>query len=272
MQGRCEPMLTFIGLGLYDLEDISAKGLKAIRKADLVCLESYTSVLTGTTPVELSHLYGKDLVVLKRDDVEQHPEGFLSEALAKDVVFLTGGDPMVSTTHIDLRIRAAQMGVTTEIIHGPSIISAVCGLSGLQNYRFGKSCSLPFPYGKWAPTTPAEVIRKNLADNLHTIVYLDIQEDRFMTIHQAVDLLEPMVEKCGFHIPCYIGIARAGSPKPVVRAGSASTMKETDFGGPLHILLVPGSLHDMERKYLEVFAGDGDPYLSSGISNGPGTF
>jgi diphthine synthase len=255
-------MLTFVGLGLYDLEDISAKGLKAVMNADLVCLEAYTSLLTGTSLEDMVRYYGKDLEVLKRDDVEQHPGWFLSKALTKKVVFLTGGDPMVSTTHIDLRIRAAHMGVKTEIIHGSSIVSAVCGLSGLQNYRFGKSCSLPFPYGKWCPTTPARVIGKNLADNLHTIVYLDIQEDRYMTIHEAVDLLEPMVTESGFEIPCYVGIARAGSPEPGVRAGNACIMRATDFGGPLHILAVPAGLHDMEREYLEVFAGYGNQHLS----------
>lgn len=251
-------MLTFVGLGLYDLEDISEKGLKAIRRADLVYLEAYTSLLTGTTPDNMERFYGKDLTILKRDDVEQHPETFLSQAREKDVVFLTGGDPMVSTTHIDLRIRAARMGVRTGIIHGSSIVSAVCGLSGLQNYRFGKSCSLPFPHGKWNPKTPADVIHKNLADNLHTIVYLDIQENRYMTIHDAINLLEPMSGDAGFQIPCYIGIARAGSMESRVRAGDAETIKNTDFGGPLHILVIPACLHEMEREYLEIFAGYGN--------------
>ncbi len=41
----------------------------------------------------------------------------------------------------------------------------------------------------------------------------------------------------------------------VVRAGSADTLKSVDFGPPLHILIVPAELHDMERSYLERFAG-----------------
>jgi len=251
-----------VGLGLYDLEDISSKGLHAVRNADMVYLEAYTSLLTGTSPEEMACHYGKELVVLKRNDVEQHPEVFLLNAMEKKVVFLTGGDPMVSTTHIDLRIRAARMGIRTEIIHGSSIVSAVCGLSGLQNYRFGKSCSLPFPHGKWRPTTPGVVIGSNLRDNLHTVVYMDIQDDRYMTIRDAVDLLEPMALDLGFQIPCYIGIARAGSAEPKVQAGGAGTMRETDFGGPLHILVIPANLHDMEREYLEVFAGYGHQHLS----------
>jgi len=108
---------------------------------------------------------------------------------------------MISTTHADLRIRAHRRGIQTAIIHGASIASAVCGISGLQNYRFGKSCSLPFPEEHWYPLTPAEVIRKNLSLNLHTLVYLDIREDTCMTVHDAVPLLEEMSHRCDFSIP-----------------------------------------------------------------------
>ena len=38
-------MLTFIGLGLFDKEDVSEKGLRLIRGADSVFLEGYTSRL-----------------------------------------------------------------------------------------------------------------------------------------------------------------------------------------------------------------------------------
>jgi diphthine synthase len=162
---------------------------------------------------------------------------------------------MVSTTHIDLRIRAAERGISTAIIHGASISSAVCGISGLQNYRFGKSCSLPFPKKKWFPTTPVEVILQNLALRLHTLVYLDILEDRYMTIHEAIDLIETITAQKGATIPLYVGIARAGSGDYVVSAGTADKVRATDFGPPLHILVIPAELHDMERKYLEMFAG-----------------
>lgn len=248
-------MLTFIGLGLYDETDLSLKGLARIRQADQIFLEHYTSVLTGTTPEKLEALFGKKVRYLYRDDVEGHPESFLALAKDEDVAFLTAGDPMVSTTHIDLRIRAAAMGVETAIIHGASIVSAVCGLTGLQNYRFGKSCSLPFPYGKWAPTTPIEVIEHNMAENLHTLVYLDIQPDRYMRIPEAVAMLERMAADRGISIPLYVGVARAGSPAPVVAAGTAEALGGVDFGGPLHILVVPGELHVMEREYLSAFAG-----------------
>ena len=248
-------MLTFIGLGLYDKTDISEKGLSLIRSADRVFLESYTSRLMGTTPGELSAYYGRPVHPLYRDDVEQHPDTFLAEAEGKNVVFLCAGDPMVSTTHADLRMRAAARGIRTAIVHAASISSAVCGLSGLQNYRFGKSCSLPFPQKNWFPTSALDVILQNLSLRLHTLVYLDIQDTRYMTVPEAVDLLERMAAERKAMIPLYVGIARAGSDEPVVRAGTADALRTVDFGLPLHILVIPAELHDMEREYLEVFAG-----------------
>jgi diphthine synthase len=250
-------MLTFIGLGLFDEYDVSVRGLDAIKSADTVFLEVYTSVLMGAPIERLEAFYGKKITPLYREDVEIHADKILDAAEFGNAVFLTAGDSMVATTHSDLRIRAADRNIPTTIIHGASITTAVCGLSGLQNYRFGKSVSVPFPYGKWFPMTPIEVISANLKENLHTLVFLDIQKDkeRYMKISEAVDLLEEQARRVDAKIPLYVGIARAGSPKPVVHAGNAEEMKAFDFGSPLHILIVPATLHDIEREYLERFAG-----------------
>ena len=248
-------MLTFIGLGLYDETDISLKGILAIQSADKVFLEYYTSRLMGTEISSMEALYKKPIHILSREDVEQHPDPVLDAAESGSVVFLTAGDTMVSTTHSDLRIRAADRFIPTRIIHAASIASAVSGLSGLQNYRFGKSCSLPYPSGRWMPTTPVEVIAANLSQNLHTIVYLDIQDDRYMQIHEAITIIEEISGRLDVEIPLYVGIARAGSVDPVVFSGTGEELRSHDFGAPLHILIVPAELHMMEREYLERFAG-----------------
>jgi diphthine synthase len=248
-------MLTFIGLGLYDKTDVSEKGLLSIRNADHIFLENYTSRLMGTSYAELTGFYGKTIHLLGRKDVEQYPDELLNKAERENVVFLCAGDPMVSTTHSDLRMRAASRGIKTMIIHGASISSAVCGLSGLQNYRFGKSCSIPFPQKNWSPTSSIDVIAQNLSLQLHTLAYLDIQDTRYMTVPEAIILLEKMAEEKKIHLPLYVGIARAGSDDPRIRAGSADVLKSVNFGPPLHILVIPADLHDMERAYLEMFAG-----------------
>jgi len=260
-------MLIFIGLGLYDERDISVKGLDAARAADRIYAEFYTSRLMGATFETLEAFYGKKIRLLSRSQVEVDP-AWLNDALDKDVAFLVGGDAMVSTTHLDLRLRAAKMGIKTRVIHSSSIVTAVSGLCGLQNYRFGRSTTIPFPYisrGKRIiPETPYLVLKENLERNLHTMLFLDIQSDcgaRYMTVNEGAALLLEMQEAAGERLlddVLGIGIARAGSDDAAVKADLLSRLQSYDFGGPLHILIVPARLHFMEAQALMELAGAPD--------------
>ncbi len=257
-------MLTFIGLGLYDEKDISVKGRDAVAAADRVYAEFYTSRLMGTTLSRLEEFHGKKIHLLNRSQVEVDPT-WLEQAKDEDVAFLVGGDAMVSTTHLDLRLRAMRLGIRTRLIHSASIVTAVSGLSGLQNYRFGRSTTIPFPYlarGKRiVPETPYRVLQENLARNLHTILFLDIQmepEERYMTAGQGAALLLEMEEAAEEMLPprvLGIGVARAGSDDAVIKADLLSRLRDIDLGGPLHILIVPARLHFMEAEALRFLAG-----------------
>lgn len=250
------PMLTFIGLGLYDEEDVTLKGLRAIEASDRVYAEFYTSRLMGTTLERLERLYDKEITVLEREDVEQHP-GFIEEARDLDIVFLTGGDAMVSTTHVDLRIRAHDKDIETRVIHGPSIHSAVAGLTGLQNYRFGKSATIPYPYKDRVSEAPYDTIMLNQENNLHTIIYLDIERERLMTIPEAIQLLLRVDRRRENRLEGVlgVGVARAGSDNVAVKADYLPRLVDYDFGPPLHVLVVPADLHFMEAEALVKLAG-----------------
>ena len=257
-------MLTFIGLGLYDEKDISVKGRDAVAAADRVYAEFYTSRLMGTTLSRLEEFHGKKIHLLNRSQVEVDPT-WLEQAKDEDVAFLVGGDAMVSTTHLDLRLRAMRLGIRTRLIHSASIVTAVSGLSGLQNYRFGRSTTIPFPYlarGKRiVPETPYRVLQENLARNLHTMLFLDIQmepEEKYMTAGQGAALLLEMERGAEEKLPpgtLGIGVARAGSDDAVIKADLLSRLRDIDLGGPLHILIVPARLHFMEAEALRFLAG-----------------
>jgi diphthine synthase len=250
-------MLTFVGLGLYDEKDITVKGLEAVRNADAIYGEFYTSHLFGTSIKQMEELYEKKLIVLSREDVELNPE-WLMRANKENIVFLSGGDAMVATTHIDLRLRAKDAGIECVIIHAPSISSAASGLSGLQNYRFGKSTTIPFPYSRNEKTiiseAPYDTIRMNKKNDLHTLVYLDIDKEKgFMDIRKAASLLLEMEDRRGEGIlinALAVGIARAGSGYPEVHSDYLEKLIDHDFGGPLHILIIPASLHFIEAEAL----------------------
>jgi len=252
--------LVFVGLGLYDEKDISLKALDEIKNCDKVYAEFYTAKLVGTDIKKIEKTIGKTVEILSRDDTEKGNE-ILDFAKNKKVVFLTCGDPMTATTHVDLRLRAANNGIETKVIHSSSIATAVPGLLGLQNYKFGRTTTLVFPEKNYFPTSPYEVIRDNKKMGLHTLVLLDIQADknRFMTANEGLELLLEMEKKRGEHVlgedsvACVV--ARAGSDNPVVVANSVSFLKKMDFGAPLHTIVVPANLHFMEIEALTRFAG-----------------
>ncbi|MHC1631781.1 MAG: diphthine synthase [Methanotrichaceae archaeon] len=253
-------MLFFVGLGIYDEKDVSVKGQEAIRDADLVYAEFYTSCLIGASVKKLEQFYGRKICLLSREEIETRPD-WIAQAKDKKVALLVGGDPMVSTTHLDLRLRALKMGIDTKVIHSSSIVSVISGLTGLQNYRFGRSTSVPFPYiarGKRIlAETPYQVVVENLDRNLHTLLFLDIQEERYMTANEGSQFLlemEETVVKKRLHHSLGVGIARAGSDDAEVKADWLPNLVNHDFGGPLHTLVIPAKLHFMEAEALVALA------------------
>jgi diphthine synthase len=251
-------MLTFVGLGLWDERSITVEGRETIRTADAVFAEFYTSRLMGTTVEALEAHHGVDVEVRDRAGVEQDPEPILDAAESGDTVFLTAGDTMISTTHVDLRLRAHDRGIDTRVIHGTTAEAAAASLTGLQNYRFGKATTLPFPYAHGADTVPGSVcavLDDNRERGLHTLVYLDIKQEReeYMTADVAADLLADGYEDC-----LAVAVCRAGSPEPVVVADRLSVLADREFGDPLHLLVVPGDLHHVEADALRGLAGAPD--------------
>ena len=107
--------------------------------------------------------------------------------------------------------------------------------------------------------TPYDIIKQNTEMGLHTLVFLDIDKEKgYMTVNTALELLLEVEEKRGeglMHGTAAVGIARAGSEKPVVKADYAEKLKDFDFGKPLHILVIPGKLHFLEAEALVKLAG-----------------
>ncbi len=116
--------LVFIGLGLYDETDISMKGLEEIKRCDTVFAEFYTTKLGRFDKISLEGYLGKKIEVLSREETEK-ADKIINAASENSVAFLTGGDPMIATTHVDLRLRAIKNGITTRIIHSSSVATAV---------------------------------------------------------------------------------------------------------------------------------------------------
>lgn len=251
--------LCFIGLGLYDEQDLSLKALQTIKQADYVFAEFYTSILSGSTLKKLEKICEKKIILLNREETEKATL-LLSKAKSHSVAFLVGGDALTATTHVDLRIRAIKQGIKTSVVHGSSVVTAVPGLLGLQHYKFGRITTLVTPEKNYFPLSPYDVLKENKKQGLHSLVLLDIKSEQkqFMTANQALHILLDMEEQkkerlfSEKDIVCIV--ARAGSNKPIVKAGTIKHLKQLDFGKPLHTLVVPGNLHFMEIEALTYLA------------------
>ena len=274
-------VLYMVGLGLGDEDDITVKGLKLVQNADKVFLEAYTSVL-GVDKDRLEKVYGKSITVADRDMVEQQAEELMLEpARTEKVALLVVGDPVCATTHTDMWLRAKQMGIQVEMVHNASIMGAA-GSCGLQLYSFGHTVSIPFFEENWRPTSFYPKVKYNRQGGMHTLCLLDIKvkepdfkammkgrteylPPRFMSVNTAAEQLIEAEETLQQNVyspskTLCVGLARMGQETQCIKAGTLEELKEYDFGGPLHSLVVCGHLHDLELEVLKEFLVEGSKF------------
>lgn len=270
-------MLYLIGLGLSYRDDITVRGLEAVRNCSRVYLEHYTSILMAATIEELENYYGKPVVLADRELVENSADEILSNAGKENVAFLVVGDPFGATTHTDLVLRARQRKIPVEVIHNASVMNAVSSC-GLQLYNFGQTVSMVFFTDNWRPDSWYDKIWENRKIGLHTLVLLDIkvkeqsienmargrliyEPPRYMSISQCCEQLLEIESKRKTQAytpetPC-VAISRLGSSSQSFRCGTMSELSEYDSGEPLHSLVILGrQIHELELEYLNEFAFD----------------
>ncbi|MDR2719421.1 MAG: diphthine synthase [Nitrososphaerota archaeon] len=251
--------LVFIGLGLNDEYGITLKGLEEIKTANTVFIETYTNRMPDFNIQHLEEICNKKIQKINRQTLEEeNGQQILKATETGKTALLVPGDPFIATTHITLRIDAEKNNIHTRIIHGISIMSAIVSLSGLHNYKFGKTVTIPFP--ETPAETPYNVITQNKKLGLHTLCLLDLKEpeNRYLTINQAIETLQTIETKKQQNTinpdTIAIGIARAGNNQPTIKAGFIKDLITFDFGPPPYSLIFLGDLHFMEVDALIAFA------------------
>jgi diphthine synthase len=254
--------VAFIGLGLNDERGLTIEGLEEARTASSVFAEFYTNIMPGLDRKKLELLLGKRVVVLSRVQLEDEGGKRIVEAAERErVAFLVPGDPMIATTHISIRLELVKKGIPSRIIHGPSITSAVCGATGLQSYKFGKSVTLPQEPG--VPGSLLDTVRDNKTRGLHTLILLDVRPElsKQLTVKDAAARL--VVVDPAFENWMGIGVARIGSEDQFVLSAKLGKLQNQNFGKIPHCLVIPGRLHFMEVESLKAFCGASDADLEA---------
>lgn len=250
--------LYFIGIGISK-NDISLKAIEICKRCSKVYLDSYTNYINNQYINEIKTIIDKEIFFLKRNQIEVNPD-FINEAKEKDIALLIPGDPLVATTHVDLRLRCKKNGIKTKIIHGISIYSSISE-TGLMIYKFGKLASIPYPEPDkgYLPYEFYDVVLENKVKNLHTLLLLDVkaEENRYMRIPEAIKICfdaEKVKNRNLFTSQTpLIGIARLGEEDQLIAYGNKDKLISIEWGGPPHCLIVPSIFHPIEEEYIKNF-------------------
>jgi len=245
--------LAFVGMGIWNEKDISMRGLEELRNCDVVFAEEYTGRMQEGSLKRLEALIGKKIIILPREEVEEEKR-ILNEAVSKKVALLVPGDPMISTTHISLKLSAEKMGVETKVVHSSSIITAAIGECGLQVYKLGKPCTLAIWSKGYEPTSSYDVIVDNIERGLHSVVFLDLK-GRCMEASEAIEqLLRIDKNRQRLKGLSVVVLSRVGSKEQKITYGKADALLKANLGKAPFILVIPGKLHFVEEEALQRFA------------------
>ncbi|ELQ74263.1 Diphthine synthase, partial [Trachipleistophora hominis] len=264
-------MLRLIGLGLDDLNDISLKALQIVKNADKVYMECYTSIINSTVE-QMEHLYQRTIVLADRHLLE-NTDTLVDEGAQQDVVLLVPGTPLFATTHTDLLIRCTEKNVKYQVINNTSIYNVI-GHIGLYSYSFGRVVSIPFFSDGFRPQSVFDRILENISNNLHTLCLLDIKIDksyydtngsstnRFMSANTAMhQLLEyertvhsgVITERTKIFVICRFGCHDQSLYYDEIR-----NLLSTNFGKPLHSLIIPARMETIEEEHVNAFFNKGN--------------
>ena len=173
-------MLFLVGTGIA-YNDIPMRAIEVCKRCTLYA-EIYTSISDEAKMKYLSDLFGKEIKILSREDMEEGAKEIVAKAAKANIAILVAGDPLMATTHKILIIEAKKQGISTQILHASSAISAVIGESGLDFYKFGAICTIPKWHDNYKPVSFYEKIERNFSSNLHSLVLLENSPEKGSTL------------------------------------------------------------------------------------------
>ena len=243
-------MLIFAGTGL-SVNSLTNEIKTEITKCDSIYFETYTSPID-----DLLQEFNFNFVEVSREFVEDGKK-ILNDAETKNIMLLCYGDPMIATTHMELRNRAIDRGIETKIFHNSSIITAIPGETGLHSYKFGRTVTET----RFSDPSSLYVyysIHGNLVNKLHTIILLeyDKQSNFFIKPNDALQNIlarEAEQKKCVCTKDTFVIIcSRMGLQNPRIYGGKVTDVIKQDFGNPPHCIILVSELHFTEIESLSM--------------------
>jgi diphthine synthase len=250
-------MLWFIGTGINGYRGLSIAALDVLRKCDIVYIERFTSALSEVDVEGLNSLLGMHIKPVQRWFVEDGRE-ILEAAKIKDVALVTYGDPLIATTHSELRSRAAKNSIKSAILHSASGIASIIGESGLHVYKFGRMVTMMSELS--SAVTVYNTIFQNLFAGSHTLIlteysYNEESKEPFFLDPYSVFKMLLDAEQANKHEifsddTFAVVASRVGMQDQRIISGKVKSLMKLKFGIGPHSVIVTGALHFTETQAL----------------------
>jgi diphthine synthase len=200
-------------------------------------------------------MLNKDVKVVPRWFVEDGRE-ILQTAQSEDVALLIYGDPLIATTHMDLRVRAEKNGIKTRVLHGASSITSIIGECGLHMYKTGRIVTLTSEIQ--SVSSVYYTVYNGLLSGSHSLILLEYNQEKNLFLEPGNGL--KMLLDCEgdkkhgvFSEETFAIVAsRIGSNQQSIVCGKIGSLMKTDFGEPPHSIVIPGTLHFSETDAINV--------------------
>ncbi|CAC12012.1 methyltransferase DPH5 related protein (diphthamide biosynthesis) [Thermoplasma acidophilum] len=246
-------MLNIIGVGLRGTGSITFDEFDALRTSDFVYADMYTSIGQPGLIRKISAMIDRDILPLTRDEIENG--SILPQAASKNVSLIVVGDPLMATTHNELRYEAMNQGIGVRIFENASILNAAIGKAGLMVYKVAPPVSLPRISEKFFPLSVIDKIKRNADLGLHTPVLIDLEDQENIPLHDALASLLEMERRREYSgiIREICVLSRISFPDEKILFGRIEDMMQQEVNSP-YMMFILSKLDDNERRFLSLFS------------------
>ena len=242
-----------MGMGLRGYRSLTVDEIEQLKRCDNIFLELYTSGSMIDDIQRISRELKKNIQQVYREDVEQS-DVIIKAAQRSETALLVIGDALTATTHNQIRFELEDLGIPVLIYENASIVTAIMGYLGLHLYNLGPVISLPFVSEKFFPKSPYEKLVRNITNEEHSLILLDLSPSGYMKPSDAIHILQDMNEKFGKKIDlertrlCVVNAF--GMPEQKIFVGNPVRAEIETFSDKPSAIVFPGRLDSSEQDSL----------------------
>jgi 16S rRNA (cytidine1402-2'-O)-methyltransferase len=248
-----EPGTLYVcGTPIGNLEDVSIRLLKTLRRVDLIACEDTRHTIKLLNRYKIK----KNLISYHEHSSNEREDHLLQEILSgKNVALVSdAGMPCISDPGQELVKKAIEAGINIEVIPGPSAVTAALAISGLDSSSFIFYGFLP------RQRNLRRSLLKDMQEESRTVIFYEAP-------HRLLASLADMKELLGEEQPLTIGRELTKQYQEMQRGTVAELLDIFQIRTPRGeiCLLLPGRQRVQPTADLEQIANETEQLIKQGV-------